>query len=117
MSGTNQKNEVAPVSVNNQALIGNLLHTPGDGIGLEEMQGQFRKCQELLLPDAQYMEPTETAQRVCDLPAQRIALQKEITDLKSQHFPPPNRDHPRLDERIQHLEHNLAEVRRRPAVE
>jgi len=66
---------------------------------------------------AQYTKPAQTVQRLCEPPAQLIALQREITDLKAQQFLPPTFNHSKTEGSIQSLEDNLAEAWRRPATE
>lgn len=48
----------------------------------------LEEAQEVLRQVAQYTEPANHVQRVCDHPAQIIALQKQITDLQAQQFLP-----------------------------
>jgi hypothetical protein len=75
---------------------------------LEEAQDVFRWV-------AQYTEPASTIKRLCDYLAQNIGLQKEITDLKSQRFLPPQCDHTEIENQIQTLRNERDEARRRPA--
>jgi len=66
---------------------------------------------------AQYMEPADRVQRVCDHPGQIIALQIEITDLKARQFLPQHSDHLEMEGRIRTVTKDLQEGRTRPAVE
>ena len=60
---------------------------------------------------AQYTDPVNLVQRVCDHPAQIIALQKQITDLQAQQFLPVQCDDIRIENRIRDIEYELAEAR------
>ena len=62
----------------------------------------------------QYTEPVAMVQTVCDHPAQIIALQKQIMDLQSQWFLPPECDHSTLEQQLEALRHNLEQARRTP---
>jgi len=53
-------------------------------------------------------------QRVCDHPAQIIALQKQITDLQTQQFLPPECDHLMFEQQLETLRQELEEARRVP---
>jgi len=87
-----------------------------DGTGFEETEAKLVECEEVLMRVARYTEPAEMVQRVCDHPAQIIALQKEVTHLKAQHFLPPICNHLVMDKRMQILKNKSAEARRTPAV-
>jgi len=79
MSGSNQHYRVALVSVDDHALIGEILNTVLAAIGFKEPQERIGQAQEVLLQVAQYTEPVDLVQMVCDHPIQIIQLQKEIT--------------------------------------
>ena len=64
---------------------------------------------------AQYTEPADLVQRVCDHPAEIITLQKEITDLMSQQFLPPQCDYTEIENQIQVLRKEREAAKRRPA--
>jgi hypothetical protein len=53
-------------------------------------------------------------QQVVDHPAQIIGLQKQITDLKSQQFLPPQWDHTEMENQIRTLRYEQDEARWRP---
>jgi len=59
----------------------------------------------------------DTVQRVYDHLVQIIAIQKEVADLKAQHYLPLRRDYSAMEQRIWHLENGLAEAQTRPAAE
>jgi len=66
---------------------------------------------------ARYTEPAGTVQSVSDHPAQIVAFQKEITDLKARLFLPPACDHTEMEGGIQSLVDDPAEAWWRPAIE
>jgi hypothetical protein len=61
------------------------------------------QAEEILLQVAQYVEPADQVQRVCDHPAEIIKLQKKITDLKSQQFVASQCDHTEIENQIRTL--------------
>lgn len=63
---------------------------------------------------AQYTKPASTVQRVCNNPAKIIALQAEITNLKTQAFLPPLCDHTEMEYRIWTFLDEFDDGRRRP---
>jgi hypothetical protein len=84
-------------------------------VDLGERQAMLEEKQEVFRWVAQCTEPVSMVQRVCDHPAQIIALQKEITDLKSQQFLPPQCDHTEIENQIWTLSAEQDQARRRPA--
>jgi len=111
MSGSNQHDRVALVSVDNQAVIGEIRKPTVDGIRFVGTKDRPRQSQEVLLLVAQYTEPGDRVQRVCDHPAQIIKLQKEITDLKSEQFIPLQCDHTEIENQIRVLREEQVEGR------
>ena len=95
--------QVAQVSREVQETIREHLDVLGDGIRLEETMEFLPECQVALLWVARYTEPAEMVPRFCDHAAQIIMLQKEVTELKAQHFLPPMCDHSELDKKRQTL--------------
>lgn len=68
-------------------------------------------AQEVLRQVAEYTNPANLVQRVCDHPAHIIVLQKQIMDLQAQQFLPPQCDHTETGNRIRWLETDFAEAR------
>jgi len=77
----------------------------------------LEEAQEVLRQVAQYTEPANHVQRVCDHPAQIIALQKQITDLQAQQFLPVQWIQTERANPVRGLENELGEARTRPVVE
>jgi hypothetical protein len=88
MSGSNEHNRVALVSITNEAHIERIFNLNIVEIDFQERHRMLEEAQEVVRRVAQYMEPASTIQRVCAHLAQRILLMKEITDLKSRQFLP-----------------------------
>jgi hypothetical protein len=74
----------------------------------------LQDAHEVLRKVAGYTKPASMVQRVCDHPAQIIALQAEITKLKIQAFLLPRCDHTEIVNRIQSLTNKREEDRRIP---
>jgi len=72
------------------------------------------ESQEVLGRVVEFTEPAAMVQRVCDLPTQMIALQKQITDLQSQQLLPPRCDHLTFEQQLEPLRQKLEEARRTP---
>lgn len=115
MSGSNQHDRVALVSVYNSQLTGELLNTNVNAMVFKETQERFGQAQEVLQTVALYMEPAELIQMVCNHPEEIIKLQKGIRDLTAQHFLPPTRDQTKMENRFRGLENVLANARKGPA--
>jgi hypothetical protein len=94
---------VAPVPVDDQAYIGGIVNRNLMEVDFVERQGMLEEAQAVLRRVAQYTEPASMVQRLCDHSAQILALQKEITDLKSQQFLPPQCDYTEIENQIQAL--------------
>jgi hypothetical protein len=86
-----------------------------DNTGHEELPEAFAQTQEVLMRVAQYSQPIREVQRVCEHPQQILELQREITDLKTRQFLPPQCDHTALEQQIQTLRHERDEALKRPA--
>lgn len=81
-----------------------------------ESQEKLPECEEELLKVAWYTEPMELIQRVCDHLAKIIDQQKEVMDLKAQHFLPQMCNHSKRDSRMQMLATKRMQAKGRPAV-
>jgi len=117
MSESEHLDHVAHVSVDDRALMGEVIDRSILRMRFEETLDMFGKPHKVLLQVARLMEPAEMVQRVCNHPKQILSLQKEITDLTAQHFRHPTCDHSGMDWWIGGLEYDLAQDRRGPAVE
>jgi len=65
---------------------------------------------------AQCSQPIREVQRVCEHPQQIIDLQRQITDIQTRQFLPPQYDPTELEQQIQTLRNERDEALRRPAV-
>jgi hypothetical protein len=83
MSESEQHEQVALVSVDDQAHIGGIVTTDITCMDFAERHMMLEEAQDVLRRVAQYMELASTILRVCDHPAQILGLQKEITKLKT----------------------------------
>jgi len=81
MSGSEQHDQVAFVSMDDLATIGELVNMNLLDIDFAERQTMVETAQQVLRRVAQYTEPTSIIHRMCHHPAQTIILQKQITDL------------------------------------
>jgi hypothetical protein len=70
MSGSEQHDWVALVSVDDQARIGAIVNTDIKSMDLAEEQAILEEAQDVLRRVAQSTEPGSTIQRECDHPAQ-----------------------------------------------
>jgi len=88
----------------------------------QEPAGDRLRVRQTLLEDPQavlrtaawYTKPGAVVHRVCDHPAQNIALQKQITDVQTQQFLPPECDHSTIEEQLETLKQELQEASRIP---
>ena len=102
-------------SVDDQARTGGIVNRQLTELDIAERQGMLEETREVLRRVAEYPEVTSMVQRVSDHPAQRIALQKEITELTCQRFIPPQCDHTEIENQILPLTAKRDKARRRPA--
>lgn len=79
MSGSNEHDQVALVSINEKAHIEGIFTMNIVEVDFQERLTMLEEVQEVLRRVAQYTEHTSTIQRVCAHPAQIIQLLKEIT--------------------------------------
>ena len=114
MSGSEQHDGVALVSVDDQDIIGGIPNRKLLEIEFGERQTLLQEAQEVLRRVAWYTEPAAMVQRVCDHPAQIIALQEQITDLQTQQFLPPECDHSTFQQQLDKSRQELKEARRMP---
>jgi len=112
MSGSDQHDRVALVSADDQDIIGGIVNRNLLEIDFGERQILLEEAQEVLRRVAPYTEPAAMVQRVCDHPAQIIMLQKQITDLQTQQFLPPECDHSTFEQQLETLRQELEEARR-----
>jgi len=114
MSGLEEP-RAALVSIKDQGTIMALLDVQRDTIGFEELREAYARTQEVLTWVAQYFQPIRDVQIVCDHPQQIIHLQRQITELQTRQFLPPQCDHTELEQQIRTLRSEWDEARRRPA--
>jgi len=88
MSGSEQHNRVAMVCTDHPAILRRIVNRNLLDIDFGERQTLLEDAQGMLWILWEYIEHTAVVQRVCDHPAQTIALQKQITDLESHQFMP-----------------------------
>jgi hypothetical protein len=93
----------ALVSVEDQGTIMALIDVDKDNTGPEQLREVFAKTQEVLMRVAQYSQPIREVQMVCKHPQQIIDLQRQITDLQTRQFLPPDCDHTVFEQQIQVL--------------
>jgi len=106
----------ALVSVEDQGIIMALIDVDKDNTGNEQLPKAFAQTQEVLMRVAQYSQPIREVQMVCEHPQQIIDLQRQITDLQTKQFLPPQCDHTELERQIQTLRIERDEALRRPVV-
>jgi hypothetical protein len=105
----------ALVSVEDQGTIMALIDFDQDNIGNNQMRGEFIQTQEVLMRVALYSQTILAVQMVCEHPQQIIDLQRQITDLETKQFLPPQCDHTGLEQCIQTLTNERDEAGMRPA--
>jgi hypothetical protein len=91
-----------------------LIDIEKDNTGSEQLHDVVAQTQEVLMRVAQYSQPIREVQRVCEHPQQIIDLQRQITDLHTKQFLPPQYDHTELERQIQILRDERDEALRRP---
>jgi len=104
----------ALVSIEDQGTIMALIDIDKDNIGYEQLMETFAQTQEVLMRVAQYSQPIQEVQRICEHPQQIIDLQRQITDLQARQCLPPQCDHTGLEQQIQTLRNKRYEALRRP---
>jgi hypothetical protein len=113
MSGSTEP-RAALVSVEDLGTITALINLDKDNIGNDQLREAFIQTQEVLIRVAQYSQPIREVQMVCEHPQQIIDLQRQITDLQTKQFLPPQCDHTKLEQQIQTLKNEQDEGLRRP---
>jgi len=114
MSGSEQHDRVALVSVADQAIIGEIVNRNLLEIDFGERQTSLGEAQVVLRRVVQYTEPAAVVQRVCDHQAQIIRLQKQITNLQSEECLPPECDHSMFKQQFEALRPELEQFRSTP---
>jgi len=114
MSGSTEP-RAALVSIEDQGTFMALLDLQWDAVGFEELKEAFGQTQEVLTRVVQYSQPIREVQMVCEHPQQIIDLQRQITDLQTKQFLPPQCDHTELEQQIQTFTNEWDEAQRRPA--
>jgi len=104
MSGSEQHHCVALVSVDVQDIIGGIVNRNLWENHFGERQSLLKEAHEVLRSVARYTEPTGMVQI--------IALQKQITDLQTEQFLPPERDHSTFEQQLETLRQELEVARR-----
>jgi len=105
----------ALVSIEDEGAIMALLDIQRDAIRFEELNEAFAQTQVVLMRVAQYSQPIQEVQMVCEHPQQIIDLQRQITYLQTKQFEPPQYVHIGMEQQIRILTNEQDEVRRRPA--
>jgi len=116
MSGSEQDDRVALVSVDNQATIGGLENRNKLGTDLGEGQTVQEPAQGVLRRVTEYTKLANILPRVHDHLALIITLQMVIMDLQAEQFLLPQCGQTKMEKRIRGLEIDLTEVQTRPAV-
>jgi len=114
MSGSDQHDRVALVSADDHGIIGGIVNRNLLEIDFAERQTLLEEAQGVLRRVARNTKPAAMVQRVCDLPAQIIELQKQITELQTQQFLLPECDHSTFKQPLEILRQELEEARRTP---
>jgi len=112
MSGSDQHDRVTLVSSTDKDIIRAIVNRNLLEVELAERQTLLEKAQGVLRSVAQYTEPAAMVQRVCDHSAQIVKLQKQITDLQTQQFLPPECNHSTFEQQLETLRQELEEGRR-----
>lgn len=115
MSGSEEHDRVALVSVDNQATIGGLVNNNVLDIEFTASQMLLETALRVLRRVAQYTEPGSIIQMVCHHPAQIIASQKQMTDRQAQQFLPFRCNHTEMKTSIRCLMTEQDKARGRPA--
>jgi hypothetical protein len=111
---SSQEPRAALVSPEDQGTSMALLDLNNETMGIEDTTDAVIQAQEVMLRIAQYSQPVQTIQAVCDHPTQIVALQKEITNLQMKQFLLPSCDHTTFEQQIQQLKNVLEEAWRTP---
>jgi len=114
MSGSTEP-RAALVSIEDQGTNMAVLDLQRDAIEFEELKEAIGQTQEVLTRVAQYSQPIWRVQMVCEQPQQSIDLQRQITDLQTKKFLPPQCGHTELERWIQTLTSERNEAQTRPA--
>jgi len=114
MSGSEQNDHMALVSVDDQAIIGGIVNRNLMEIDFAERQAILESAQAVRRRVAQYTEPAAMVQRVCNHQNQIIVLQKQITDLQTQQFLRPECDDSMFEQQLEILRQEPEEARRIP---
>lgn len=110
MSGSEQDDRVALVSVDNQATIGGLENRNKLGTDLGEGQTVQEPAQGVLRRVTEYTKLANILPRVRDHLALIITLQMVIMDLQAEQFLLPQCGQTKMEKRIRGLEIDLTEV-------
>jgi len=114
MSGSTEP-QAALVCVEEQGTIMALIDIDKDNVRSEQLREAFIQTQEVLMRVAQYSQPIREVQMICEHLQQIIDLQRQITDLQTKQFLPPQCDHSELEQQIQTLRNKRDEALRRPS--
>ena len=90
-----------------------LIDIQRDAIKFDELNEVFAQTQKVLMRVVQYSQPIREVQMVCNYPQQSIDLQRQITELQTKQFLPPQCDHTKLERQIQTPTNEQNELRRR----
>jgi len=113
MSGSREPRDTLG-SPEDQGTITAVVDVHQDLIRFEELKKTFSQTQEVLTRVAQYSQPICEAQIACNHPNQIIDLQRQIKELQTKQFLPPQCVHTPFEQQIQTLTNEWDEGRRRP---
>ena len=105
----------ALVSIEDQGTIMALLDLQRDAVGFEELKEAFGQTQEVLTRVVQYSQPIREVQMECKHPQQIFDLQRQITDLQTKQFLPPQCNHTGFERQMRILTEERDEARQRTA--
>jgi hypothetical protein len=92
-----------------------LIDIDKDNTGYEQLREVFAHTQEVLMRVAQYSQPIREVQMFCVHPQHIIDLQRQVKDLQTKQFLPPQCDQTELERQIWILRDERDEALRRPA--
>jgi hypothetical protein len=105
----------ALVSVDDQGTIMAIIGLDKEHMGNNQIRKTFIQTQEVWMRVAQYSQPIREVQMVCEHPQLIIDLQRQITDLQTKQFLPPQCNDTEVEQQIQTLRNERDEAWRRTA--
>jgi len=114
MSVSQQHDHVGLVSADVQGIRAGIVNRNLLEIDFAERQTLLEDASGVLRRVAQYPGPATMVQMVCDYPVQTMPIQKQITDLQTQQFLPPECNHSTFKQPFETLRGELEDTRRVP---